>query len=116
MYKLVILVEPLENWDHFEERWPEFLHLVESLPGLRREATSRVDAFLYGGKPYVHMHELFFENRAEAETALSSPAGQAAGALLQQISQGKMTLFFADHREDDLANIQKHRQASSGTR
>jgi uncharacterized protein (TIGR02118 family) len=115
MYKLVILVESLENWDRFEERWPEFLHLVESLPGLRREATSRVDAFLYGARPYVHMHELFFETRSEAETALSSPNGQAAGAMLQQMSNGAMTLFFADHREDDLANIQKHRQAGGGT-
>lgn len=115
MYKLVILVESLENWDHFEERWPEFLHLVESLPGLRREATSRVDVFLYGARPYVQMHELFFDTRADAEKALSSANGQAAGALLQQMSSGAMTLFFADHREDDLANIQKHRQAGSGT-
>jgi uncharacterized protein (TIGR02118 family) len=111
MYKLVILVESLENWDHFEERWPEFLHLVETLPGLSREATSRVDVFLYGSRPYLHMHELFFTSRAEAEAALSSPNGQAAGALLQQISNGKMTLFFADHTEDDLVNIQKHKQA-----
>lgn len=110
MYKLVILVETFENWDHFEERWPEFLHLVESLPGLRQEATSRVDVFLYGDTHFAHMHELFFKTRAEAEKALSSPNGQAAGALLQQISGGKMTLFFADHRQDDLANIQKHRR------
>ena len=112
MYKLVILVESQENWDHFEERWPEFLHLVESLPGLRREATSRVDVFLYGARSYAQMHELFFETRAEAEKALSSTDGQAAGVLLQQMSGGKMTLFFADHREDDLDNIQKHRRAS----
>jgi uncharacterized protein (TIGR02118 family) len=115
MYKLVILVETLENWDSFEERWPEFLHRVETLPGLRREATSRVDVFLYGASHYVHMHELFFDSRAEAEEALSSPAGQAAGALLQQMSGGKMTLFFADHNEDDLDNIQKHRRTGGGT-
>lgn len=115
MYKLVILVESLENWDSFEERWPEFLHLVESLPGLRREATSRVDIFLFGLRPYVHMHELFFDSRAEAEKALSSPDGQAAGALLQQMSGGKMTLFFADHREDELTNIQKHKRAGGET-
>lgn len=115
MYKLVILVESLDDWDRFEERWPDFLHLVESLPGLRREATSRVDVFLYGSKPFVHMHELFFDSRAEAEKALSSPAGQAAGALLQQMSGGAMTLFFADHREDDLENIQKHRRVGGGS-
>jgi uncharacterized protein (TIGR02118 family) len=115
MYKLVILVEALEIWDSFEERWPEFLHLVETLPGLRREATSRVDVFLYGASPYLNMHELFFDSRAEAEAALSSPNGQAAGALLQQMSSGKMTLFFADHREDDLDNIQKYKRTGGGT-
>jgi uncharacterized protein (TIGR02118 family) len=115
MYKLVILVESLQDWDRFEERWPEFLHLVESLPGLRREATSRVEVFLYGAKPYVHMHELFFDSRADAEKALTSPDGQAAGALLQQMSGGEMTLFFADHREDDLAHIQKYKQAGGET-
>jgi len=114
MYKLVILVEPQDNWDHFEERWPEFLHLVEALPGLEREATSRVDVFLYGNKPYVFMHELFFASRAEAEQALSSPNGQAAGVLLQQISHGKMSLFFADHRADDLANIRSHMPPGDG--
>ena len=115
MYKLVILIESQEEWERFEERWPEFLHLVEPLPGLRREATSRVDVFLYGARSYVLMHELFFDTRAAAEEALSSPNGQAAGALLQQMSNGAMTLFFADHREDDLANIHKYRQADGET-
>ena len=74
MYKLVILVEPLENWDHFEERWPEFLHLVETLPGLSREATSRVDVFLYGTKPYV----------SHARAVFRLPGGGREGAFLPE--------------------------------
>jgi len=107
MHKLVILIEMLENWQEFESRWPEFLHLVEILPGLQREATSRVEHFLYGNTPVAQMHELFFKTQAEAEQALMTPAGQAAGRLLQQITGGRLLLFFAEHKEDDLENIRK---------
>jgi uncharacterized protein (TIGR02118 family) len=110
MYKLVILIEPPVELDAFEEHWPDFLHLSEAMPGLKREATSRVDHFLYGSPPYAQMHELFFDSPAAAQQALASPVGQMAGRLLQQISGGRMLLFFADHKEDDLANIRRYRQ------
>ncbi len=48
MHKLVIWIEPLPDWERFEAEWPAFLRLAEALPGLRREATSRVEQFLYG--------------------------------------------------------------------
>lgn len=110
MYKLVIMIEPPEDLERFEERWPEFLHLSEAMPGLKREATSRVDQMLYGGTPYAQMHELFFDTSQAAHEALGSPMGQAAGRLLQQISGGRMMLFFADHKEDDLENIRRFKQ------
>jgi uncharacterized protein (TIGR02118 family) len=115
MYKLIILIEPPENPDLFEERWPEFLHLSEAMPGLEREATSRVDQFLYGRVAYAHMHELFFVSAAAAQEALASPVGQAAGQLLQKISGGRMALFFADHKEDELANIRRFKQDDDAT-
>jgi uncharacterized protein (TIGR02118 family) len=109
MHKLVILIEPLDDWDAFEEAWPAFLHLVETMPALRREAISRVDAFLYGVTPYTQMHELFFENLKSAQESMASEQGRAAGKLLQAMTGGRMTLFFADHKEDDLDNIQKYK-------
>jgi len=115
MHKLVILVESLDDWDAFEDRWPEFLHLVETMPGLRREATSRVVHTLFGKASYQHMHELFFDTLAAAEAGLTSPAGQAAGRLLQGMTGGRMVLFFADHKEDELTNIRKHQQAGNAT-
>lgn len=110
MYKLVILIELTKDNPVFEENWPEFLHLSEAMPGLRREATSRVDHFLYGRVPYAQMHELFFDTAEAANEALASPMGQEAGKLLQQITGGRMALFFADHREDELSNIQRYKQ------
>jgi len=108
MYKLVILIEPLEDSSAFESSWPDFLHHSERMPGLRREATSRVDAVIFGQIPVAFMHELFFDNAADAQQALSSLHGRQAGKVLQQITQGKMTLFFADHKEDELANIRRY--------
>jgi uncharacterized protein (TIGR02118 family) len=115
MYKLVILIEPPADPQQFDEQWPEFLHLVEAMPGLQREASSRIDHFLFGSTPYSHMHELYFDTLADAETALSSMVGQAAGGLLQHMTAGRMTLFFADHREDDAANLSRFRQDALGS-
>jgi uncharacterized protein (TIGR02118 family) len=112
MYKLVILIEPPADINAFESQWPEFLHLAEAMPGLRKEATSRVEQFLYGATPCYQIHELFFDTREAAEQGLASPSGQAAGRLLQQLTGGKMTLYFADHREDDLARIHRFKQDS----
>jgi len=111
MIKLVILIEPPDDMEQLMATWPQFLHLVEEMPGLQAEATSQVDHTLYGN-PYVLMHELFFNTMPDATLAMSSPTGRAAGELLQKISQGKLALFFADHKEDSIENIQKHRDQS----
>ena len=108
MYKLVILIETLEDVSAFESGWPDFLHHSERMPGLRREATSRVDAVIYGQVPVAFMHELFFDDQASAQQAMSSMQGSQAGKVLQQITQGKMILFFADHKEDELENIRRY--------
>ena len=112
MYKLVIWIEPLADWGRFEAEWPAFLRLAEALPALRREATSRVEQFLYGDARCRWVHELFFDTLAEAQSAMASPAGQAAGRRLQQMTGGRMTLFLAEHKEDDLAHI--HQFSSPG--
>jgi uncharacterized protein (TIGR02118 family) len=110
MHKLVILIEPLEDASAFEKGWPDFLHHSERMPGLQREATSRVDAVIYGQIPVAFMHELFFDNLAAAQQAMISPHGRQAGKVLQDITRGKMTLFFADHKEDDMENIRRYQK------
>jgi uncharacterized protein (TIGR02118 family) len=111
MHKLVILIEPLEDWAAFEEAWPKFLHLVEAMPGLKREASSRVSLPLFG-KPYARVHELFFDSLSAVQAAMASENGRAAGRLIQQITSGKLALFIADHQEDDLDNIREFQTAS----
>ncbi len=82
MHKLVIWIEPLPDWERFEAEWPGFLRLVEALPGLRREATSRVEQFLYGSAQCRWVHELFFDTLAEAESAMASAAGSSCRSAL----------------------------------
>lgn len=115
MHKLVILIHPSTAWETQEERWPDFLRLVESMPNLRREAISRVEQHLFGDQAFVQMHELFFDTLGEAQQAMSLPQGRQAGHLLQQMTGGRMTLFFAEHKEDDLPNILKYRQPDETT-
>lgn len=108
MYKLVILIEPLEDQEAFDEYWPEFLHHAERMPGLLSETSSHADAFLYGSQEYIRMHELYFNSREDAQSALTSAHGKAAGALLQRITRGRLCLFLADHRQDDIENISRY--------
>jgi hypothetical protein len=110
MYKLIILLEKDAPPEQFDLTWPAFLQQAEQMPGLLRETTSWVDGILTGERQPQLVHELYFESQQALQQAMLSPAGQAAGRLLQQLSGGRMTLAFAHHLEDDLPHI---RQAAS---
>ncbi|MEN8173327.1 MAG: EthD family reductase [Chloroflexota bacterium] len=110
MYKLIILIGPVADTPRFGETWPEFLHLAESMPGLVREATVRVQAVLYGDQQINMIHELFFDSKEDLDSALISSQGQAAGVTLQKITNGHMILLTAEHKEDDISNLRKYQQ------
>lgn len=109
MYKLVILVELQDDSARFDSRWPLFLAEVERMPGLVREVTSRVDRVLSGNFPVHIIHELYFDSLKAAAEAMGSPQGVRAGQVLQEISRGKVTLLLADHLQDELDHIQRHK-------
>ncbi|MBN2148650.1 MAG: hypothetical protein JW726_14785 [Anaerolineales bacterium] len=111
MYKLVILFHTNSD-PMLDERWPQFLRLVEQMPGLQREATCRVERFLSGSLQVSLIHELYFHTLIELQAGMASLHGMQAGQLLQEITSGKVTLLFADHRQDDLENIRKYRTLS----
>jgi hypothetical protein len=108
MHKLVIMIESTAVPD-FHVFWPRFLHAAESIPGLRREATSRVSRVLYGDLECSMIHELFFDSLATLNSGLASEAGKEAGRLLQEMTGGKVKLLVTDHAEDDLANIRLYK-------
>lgn len=114
MFKLVIIVEAQDDMAYFEARWPEFLRQAEQMPGLIQETFSPVHAVIYGDFQPAVIHELHFESRQDLRAAMDSPEGQAAGHVLQQITDGRVTLLFADHLEDKLENIRGLKQAGKG--
>ena len=81
MFKLLILIEPQEDWLNFEQAWPQFLALAEKMPGLVRETTSPIHARLHGSLPVSMVHELYFESRQALKAAMSSAEGVAAQSL-----------------------------------
>jgi uncharacterized protein (TIGR02118 family) len=108
MYKLVIIIDSPADPLAFDEAWPSFLHQAEKMPGLIREATVRVSNTLFGNDQIHMIHELFFESQAELQEAMTTPQGQITGHILQKITDGRMTLLVAEHREDDIENIRKY--------
>jgi hypothetical protein len=105
MYKLVILIHPLEDWLKFEDGWPDFLEAAEAMPGLVRETASRIDRVIYGQYEAALMHELFFEDMETLKAGFNSVEGQHTGQVLQRITNGQFTLLMAQHLEDELANL-----------
>jgi len=110
MHKLMILIPPFVDDATLDEGWPEFLHHAEAMPGLLREATVQVEQHLIGDLRVSRVHELFFENRAALQSAMSSPAGLEAGRVLQQITRGQVPLLIARHNEDSIENLMQYRQ------
>jgi hypothetical protein len=110
MYKLVILIEIPDDDPLFENQWPNFLRFAEKMPGLVKEATSRIGNKVFGEYECSMIHELYFESRGDLEKAMSSYDGKVAGSILQRITRGKMTLLFADHQEDTAENLKSHAQ------
>lgn len=110
MVKLVIFFEPPDDIQAFEASWQTFLRQAEKMPGLRKETVGRVERFLYGSHSVFQIHEFYFDSIKEAEEAMASPQGVEAGKLLQAMTGGRVTLLFADHKEDDLEHIRRHTQ------
>lgn len=109
MHKLLILIEEVENQTNFDELWPKFLRLAEQMPGLQREVSSRVERVLFGKSACSMIHELHFDTLEALRQALNSVQGQQAGQMLQKLTQGRLTLMIAEHKEDDLVNISQYR-------
>lgn len=114
MFKLVILIEPQRDWLEFTQNWPKFLALAEKMPGLVKESISPIHSRLHGELFVSMIHELYFKTIDDLKEAMASPEGVEAGQMLQTITEGKVSLFFADHLEDNLENIHAYQIDEAG--
>ena len=115
MYKLIICIETLNEPFILDEGWPQFLHQAEKMPGLVREAHSQITSAMFGQNNISAIHELFFETHEDLQNAMISPQGQAAGYILQRITNGQMSLWVAEHKEDEIENLRKYKEDDEDT-
>jgi len=101
MIKLVALFTHPADSAAFDLGFSRWLPLSEAMPGLRRVAVSHVQGSPDGAAPYYLMHEMFFDDFPAAHAAMSSPDGEAAARLLWAFAGDCVTLFFADHLEEN---------------
>jgi hypothetical protein len=80
------------------------------MPGLKIEATCRVESTLYGNYHPTLVHELYFDSVEDIKNAMRSPEGRNAGELLQRMTGGRMSLIIADHKEDQIENIRRYQR------
>lgn len=109
MHKLIILIDASVDSNKFDDEWPKFLRLAEAMPGLVRETSSWVDGVIFGSCRAKFIHELYFESKEALDLAMKSSQGVAAGRLLQWITEGHVTLMFAQHQEEVLENLKRQR-------
>lgn len=96
--KLVILYAQPVDATAFDDDY-RMVHapLVEALPGLERWESARVLGAADGGEQTVHrLVELYFQDEASLEAALSSEEGRATGRDYRRIAPPGSRMFIAD--------------------
>lgn len=102
MYKLIVIFRKPPDVMALESRWSqEFVAKAEKMPGLRRVSVSRVVG-APGGATDLHLiHEFYFNDLTDLQSAITSEAGRAAGQALMGFAGDYVTLAFAEHLEED---------------
>jgi uncharacterized protein (TIGR02118 family) len=89
MPKLIVLYPPPADVAMFERRYRiEHVPMVAKIPGLRKFVAAQVLGAPAGVAPYQRVAELYFDSSEALQSAVSSPAGQAAVAHANEISTG----------------------------
>jgi uncharacterized protein (TIGR02118 family) len=95
MMKLTVLYGQPTNAEAFEEHYRNtHLPAVAKLTGVARVELTRFAAGPDGGKTgFYRMAELYFQNQAQMEQTLGSPAGKATVADVSQFATGGATIL-----------------------
>lgn len=100
MVKLIVLFRAGKHAPDYEERYNNFLMLLEKLPGIRKKVVSNVYSGPGGLVPFRDVIEVLFDDRAALEKALSSPIGIKSGEALLAFAGPDAVTLFAETMEE----------------
>jgi uncharacterized protein (TIGR02118 family) len=100
MVKFMILFHKPESVADFEQRYNEFLALVERMPLITRRQVINVTGSPLGEARLYRILEVYYDEMAQMDASLRSPAGQEAGQHLNGFARGTVDMIFADVYEE----------------
>jgi uncharacterized protein (TIGR02118 family) len=100
MVKLMILFRHPANLETFENRYNDFLALIERVPEITRRQVISVTGSPQGESPYYRVLEVYFADEAQMRASLNTPAGQEAGSELFKFPKSTFETLFADVYEE----------------
>jgi uncharacterized protein (TIGR02118 family) len=100
MAKLIVLYRTPRDPAEFDRYYAQ-VHtpIVKKIPGLRRLELTRLTGAPSGASDLYLIAELYFDNVAAREAALTSNEGKAAEADLPKFAEGIVTVYFGVGRE-----------------
>jgi len=100
MVKFMILFLKPTDPGRFEERYNNFLALIERMPSVQRRQVIHILGSPLGDTPVTRILEVYFEDYATLEASLKSPAGQEAGRELNLLPRDEFNMLFAEVYEE----------------
>jgi len=100
MAKLIVVYRIPRDPAEFDRYYAQ-VHtpLVKKIPGLRRLEVTRLTGAPSGASDLYLIAELYFDNTAAREAALTSNEGKAAEADLPKFAEGIVSVYFGVGRE-----------------
>ena len=101
MVKFVILFHMPDDHERFEDGYNRFLALVEQMPHIQRRQVNSVLGSPLGETNLYRALEVYYDDYAEMDQSLKSPAGQeAGGGLMRGFPAGTFEFYFAEVYEE----------------
>ena len=100
MAKLIVFYRTPRDPAEFDRYYAQVhIPLAKKIPGLRRLEVTRLTGAPSGANDLYLIAELYFDNAAAREAALTSNEGKAAEADLPNFAQGIVSVYFGVGRE-----------------
>src|SRR5688572_13764140 len=101
MVKFMILFRKPKDPEAFENRYNDFLALIERMPEIERRQVISVLGSPVGEPRYYRVLEIYFADMAQMENSLRSKAGQEAGGeLVRRFQPDTFEAMFAEVYEE----------------